>query len=212
MDARRRTPRLGLDTDLDLDLGDAAIQALGDGRAWVFDGMLGPAIAAGVRAEALARLAAGDLRRAGVGREAAVLVQTRGDFITWVDPEQPSPAFAPVVGLFLAMMQALNQAAYLGARSLELQLAVYERGFGYARHRDSLAGTDSRRATVLYYANDWQPGDGGELELVEDGGVRLIEPLADRLVVFRSDVVEHAVLPVARGPRVALSGWLRRDG
>jgi SM-20-related protein len=197
---------------LGLALEHDAIVALGDGRALVFDAVLGASVAAGVRAAALDLLAAGQLRPAGIGRQAAVQLDTRGDFITWIDPDQAPPSFTPVVELLLALMGTLNQAAYLGARTLELQLAVYTPGFGYARHRDSLLGTDQRRATVIYYANDWQPGDGGELELVEDGEVRIVAPIADRVVVFRSDVVEHAVLPVARGPRVALSGWLRREG
>jgi SM-20-related protein len=199
-----QTPAVGLALEHD------AIVALGEGRALVLDAMLGVEVAHELRSAALDLLAAGQLRPAGIGRGAAVRLETRGDFIKWIDPDQPPPSFAPVVALCSGLMQALNEAAYLGAQTLELQLAVYAPGFGYARHRDSLVGTDQRRATVIYYANDWQPGDGGELELVEEGGVRIVEPIADRVVVFRSDVVEHAVLPVARGPRVALSGWLRR--
>jgi len=192
-----------------LELPDPSIVALGDSRALVLDGLLGLAVADAVRAEALDMLAAGRLRRAGVGRGGVVLGQTRGDSIAWLDPADAPPALVPVLELFTALMQTLNQTAYLGARTLEVQLAVYQPGFGYARHRDALAGSSSRRATVIYYANLWQPGDGGELELWEHDGVRVIEPLADRAVVFRSDTVEHAVREVARGPRVAVSGWLR---
>jgi SM-20-related protein len=188
---------------------DASILALGEGRALVLDHVLGVATAEAVRAEALQMLAAGRLRRAGIGRGGTVLTQTRGDFIAWLEPTEAPTAFAPVLELFAALMQTLNKTAYLGARTLELQLAVYERGFGYERHRDALVGSSSRRATVIYYANPWQPQDGGELELWEGEGMRVIEPIADRLVVFRSDVVEHAVREVGRGPRVAISGWLR---
>ncbi|HVI03836.1 MAG TPA: 2OG-Fe(II) oxygenase [Enhygromyxa sp.] len=191
------------------ELPDDSIHALGDGRALVFDRTLGDAIADTVRRGALSLLAGGQLRRAGVGRNGVVVTHTRGDFITWLDPAEAPPAFAPVLELFAALMQTLNRTAYLGARTLEVQLAVYEPGFGYERHRDALAGSSSRRATVIYYANPWQPGDGGELEVWEGEGTRVIEPLADRLVVFRSDVLEHAVREVNRGPRVAVSGWLR---
>jgi SM-20-related protein len=190
-------------------LSDESILALGEGRALVVDDMLGATAAAAVRAEALDWLDAGRLRSAGVGRSATVLAQTRGDLIAWLDPVTAGPALAPVLELFTALMQVLNQAAYLGAREVESQLAIYEAGRGYARHRDALAGTSSRRATVIYYANPWQPGDGGELEVWEADGARVIAPIADRLVVFRSDALEHAVREVTRGPRVAISGWLR---
>jgi SM-20-related protein len=193
------------------ELSDDSIITLGEGRGLVLDGVLGPAIADAVRTEALRMLADGQLRRAGVGRDGIVVTHTRGDFITWLDPAEAAPAFVPVLELFGALMQTLNRAAYLGARTLEVQLAVYEPGFGYARHRDALAGSSSRRATVVYYANPWQQGDGGELELWEGERSRTIEPIADRTVVFRSDVVEHAVREVIRGPRVAISGWLRAD-
>lgn len=201
----RRAPGAGVE------FGDESIIALGEGRALVLDDMLGPISAAEVRLEALRMLAAGRLRRAGIGRDAAIVDHTRGDFIAWIDPdpEAAPPSFVPVVELFTALMQTLNAAAYLGARTLELQLAIYEAGFGYARHRDGIVGTTTRRATVIYYANDWQPGDGGELEVCEGDDVRVIEPVADRAVVFRSDCVEHAVRAVRRGPRVAISGWLR---
>ena len=188
---------------------DDLIVALGEGRALVFDGMLGAETAAEVRVEALQMFAAGQLRQAGVGRSGVVVAQTRGDFITWLDPSDAAPAIASVLTLFAALMQTLNELAYLGVRSVEAQVAIYATGLGYARHRDAIAGTSSRRATVIYYANPWLPGDGGELELHEADGSRLIEPLADRVVVFRSDQVEHAVREVCRGPRVAITGWLR---
>jgi len=194
---------------------EASIVALGDGQALVLDAMLGAATAVAVRAEALQMFEGGLLRRAGVGRSGVVLSQTRGDFITWLDPSEAAPAIATVLALFAAIMQTLNESAYLGARTVETQLAIYAEGFGYARHRDALAGSSSRRATLIYYANPWLPGDGGELELDfegEGGGDgRLIEPVYDRVVVFRSDRVEHAVREVRRGPRVAITGWLRAD-
>ena len=62
--------------------------------------------------------------------------------------------------------------------------------------------------TLIVYLGPWQPGDGGELELWEPDGARVIEPIAGRVVVFRPHV-EHCVRPVLRGYRSALSGWLR---
>ena len=85
---------------------------------------------------------------------------------------------------------------------------MYTAGLGYTRHRDALVGSSARRMTLIYYANEWRSGDGGELELYEREGLRLIEPIRDRLILFRPEL-EHAVRPVVRGERVAISGWLR---
>ena len=190
-------------------IGERGVVVLGEDRALLLDGLLGPEVAMAVREEALAALAAGDLRPAGIGREAARVEAIRGDFITWLDPSAlvDHPALGSVAQLFASVMETLAELAWLGARELEMQLAVYPAGGGYQRHRDNPHGRSRRRMTVIYYANDWRPGDGGELEIREPDGARLIEPIADRLVLFRPHL-EHAVRPVLAGPRVAISGWL----
>ncbi|CBJ30213.1 [Skp1-protein]-hydroxyproline N-acetylglucosaminyltransferase, family GT60 [Ectocarpus siliculosus] len=116
-----------------------------------------------------------------------------------------------------------------------VQLARYPGdGRGYVRHRDTpRSAQDSeeaeRKITALYYLNpDWRPSMGGQLRVhldsrpeaaAEEGGPRPageeeekagrkwdIEPVLDRLVLFRSDLVEHEVLP-ASAPRLAVTLW-----
>ncbi|CAN0235917.1 unnamed protein product, partial [Ectocarpus fasciculatus] len=103
-----------------------------------------------------------------------------------------------------------------------VQLARYPGdGRGYVRHRDTpRSAQDSeeaeRKITALYYLNpDWKTSMGGQLRVhlesrpeaaTEEGGPRLageeeeeagrkwdIEPVLDRLVLFRSDLVDHEV-------------------
>ena len=150
----------------------------------------------------------GALRSAGVGPDAVRHAEIRGDQIAWLDPANLPEGLDAVVSLFEDLMQTLNEEAYLGARTLECQLAVYHEGRGYTRHRDATTSASSRRATAIYYANDWHAGDGGELELWEDAGSRMLAPLADRMVVFRSQCTEHAVRPVVGAPRVAVSAFM----
>jgi hypothetical protein len=106
-----------------------------------------------------------------------------------------------------------------------VQLAYYPGdGRRYVRHRDAFPsapegeGEAIRCLTVICYLNaDWQPEHGGHLRLFLPGGLGESEPepaaaqwemdpLLGRVVVFRSDVVEHEVLP-AWGPRFALTCW-----
>lgn len=101
---------------------------------------------------------------------------------------------------------------------LSHQLARYPGdGTGYVRHRDAYPasvtasvasvptpGTPdgmvckeeaTRRLTAIYYLNEaWIPEHGGQLRLYNSGtGHWDVEPLLDRLVVFRADRVDHEV-------------------
>jgi SM-20-related protein len=61
---------------------------------------------------------------------------------------------------------------------------------------------------VLIYLNkDWKEGDGGELKVSNEEGGFTVEPIAKRMLLFKSDVVEHEVL-LTNVPRYSLSGWL----
>ena len=90
-------------------------------------------------------------------------------------------------------------------------------GARYVKHRDALPYKAGRKLTVIYYLNaQWQKGHGGELRIwptdeTEDEDAVIIEPLADRLVLFISSL-EHEVLPAWR-PRFALTTWMfnKRD-
>jgi SM-20-related protein len=187
-----------------LTLTDADVIALGEQRAIVFDKVLGSARAEAIRRDALELFESGALRPAGIGRTATHTPEVRADHIRWLDAEVEGP-FADVLALFESLRRQLGELAYLGARTIEAQLAVYPPGLGYTRHRDTLVGSSARRMTLIYYANEC---DGGELDLYEPDGLRVIAPIRDRLILFRPEL-EHAVRPIVRGQRIAISGWLR---
>jgi [Skp1-protein]-hydroxyproline N-acetylglucosaminyltransferase len=107
-----------------------------------------------------------------------------------------------------------------------VQFAVYpgDAVSGYARHCDlgpdcnhdplsPKVNTDSQRIiTAIYYLNevDWSEDDGGCLKIFgkEDDSSHCIVPYGDRLVVFRSDLVEHQVFPSNKRSRRAITIWL----
>ncbi len=61
--------------------------------------------------------------------------------------------------------------------------------------------------TLVYYFNDdWQEGNGGELKIYHKDEV-IIQPLANRCVLFRTEGMEHEVL-LSKSDRYSLTGWL----
>jgi SM-20-related protein len=193
-------------------LTDGEIEALGSGGLVVQDGFLGGALAAAVRAEALRWVAEQKLRPAAVSRGAERQVQTtiRADAMTWIEPQAEGP-FAAAWERFDRLREALNEAAYLGLRRFDLQLAHYPpSGAFYARHWDAFRGDDNRRLTAIVYLNPgWNVADGGLLRAFVPSGPVEVAPELDRLVLFLSERVEHEVLPTS-APRLALTAWYSR--
>lgn len=99
-----------------------------------------------------------------------------------------------------------------------VQLAVYpgDGTSGYPKHCDrskTLSKQGMQRIiTCVYYVtpNDWNADlDGGSLRVyLEDSCHYDVVPYCNRMVVFRSDTVEHQVLPSKRRERMALTIWL----
>lgn len=196
----RRLPRFTL--------SDSDIQALGSGQVVVCDGFLGAACAAAATLEVAEFL--DDLRPGGMGRAAArwYAAAERGDEMTWLDENSLGPALRHYWDQLETVQQVLNQRAYLGLRSFDVQLAQYRTpGAYYARHADAFQVRARRRMTLIYYLNpDWKPDDGGVLRAYAGDGVRDIEPVFDRAVLFLAAEVEHEVLPCHR-TRTALTAW-----
>jgi [Skp1-protein]-hydroxyproline N-acetylglucosaminyltransferase len=110
-----------------------------------------------------------------------------------------------------------------------VQLAVYpgDGTSGYTRHCDRSGNTcrsetatatataastrHERIISCIYYLtpNDWTEEDGGHLRLfTNDNDYYDILPHSNRMVVFRSDRVEHQVLPSLKRNRMALTIWI----
>jgi len=80
------------------------------------------------------------------------------------------------------------------------------------------ANRKKRIITAVYYLTpvDWDAGaDGGALRIYHPGSSEELycdaAPYSDRLVVFRSDLVEHEVLPSLRRERTAITVWMYGD-
>jgi SM-20-related protein len=195
-----------------VELSPDEVRALGASEHFVRDGVLGEAPVVALREAAEHLHARGTaFGIAGVGRGEGHLrdARVRSDETTWLEPH--TPGFAPLFALFEDVGRALNHGAYLGLERFDVQLARYDRGSFYARHRDAFGGAAGRQVTAIYYLNPgWRPEQGGQLRLYLPNPVD-VAPQADRLVVFLSERVEHEVLP-AFGIRYAATAWFHGPG
>ena len=136
----------------------------------------------------------------------------RGDEIKWLDNNNLSPASQVYMDQVEAMMRFFNRTLFLSLKDFECHFAHYPSGTFYKRHLDLLKLSDHRKLSFVFYLNpDWKEGDGGELLLYlqENGTERtvVVNPLLGRLVVFRSEILEHEVA-LANKSRYSITGWM----
>lgn len=150
-----------------------------------------------------------DLKKAGIGKENKQINEgVRGDHIKWIDPAHADPALRVYLDRISELRQFLNQSLFLGLKDFEVHIARYPAGAFYKRHLDQFHKDDHRRLSVICYLNDnWKPEEGGQLRIYKDSGVADVLPEAGRLVCFRSELLEHEVLPSTR-ERVSITGWM----
>lgn len=149
-------------------------------------------------------------KKAGIGKEQQhhINESIRGDYILWVDRTTAAPVLQHYLNRLTALTQYINQTLYLSLKDAEVHLTIYPVGSCYKRHLDQFKKDDHRKLSVICYLNEaWMPEHGGQLRMYPAGGTKDFLPMAGRLVCFRSDVVEHEVLPATR-PRLSLTGWL----
>jgi SM-20-related protein len=151
-----------------------------------------------------------NFRKAGIGKSQGLQINEaiRGDYIQWLDKvsaPQPARVYLERLG---GMINFLNQALFLSLKDYEVHMTVYPPGSYYKRHLDQFKHDDHRKLSVICYLNNnWTESHGGQLRMYLPDGTRDILPTAGRLVCFRSDQIEHEVLPATR-ERLSLTGWI----
>jgi len=149
-------------------------------------------------------------KKAGIGKHEGRQVNEaiRGDYILWIDRQTADPSVKLYLNRLNDLIPYLNQALYLSLKDYEVHLTIYPAGTFYRRHLDQFKHDDHRRLSVICYLNDaWQEEHGGQLRMHLSDGPKDFLPLAGRLVCFRSDQIEHEVLPANR-ERLSLTGWI----
>jgi len=133
----------------------------------------------------------------------------RTDWIRWLYRTQDMRLEWFFEGLD-AFRAALSRDLFITLQGYEFHFALYPKGAFYRAHYDQFQHRDNRTLSFVLYLNEgWVKGDGGELK-IHTPHEYLVEPVFNRLVLFRSDTVLHEVLP-ARKPRRSLTGWLLKQ-
>lgn len=149
-------------------------------------------------------------RKAGIGRNQDLQINEaiRGDYIQWLDKATAAPEAMVYLDRLNNLIQYLNQALFLSLKDYEVHMTIYPIGSYYKRHLDQFKKDDHRRLSVICYLNnDWKDEHGGQLRMYLGDSVKDFLPIAGRLVCFRSDQIEHEVLPATR-ERMSLTGWI----
>lgn len=159
------------------------------------------------------RLGESEFAKAAIGGsgQRQIASSIRGDFIYWIGRKKDE-ALSDLFELLDEVRIQLKQQLFLSLSDCEFHFALYPPETRYEKHVDQFHGRNNRVISMLIYLNEnWKPGDGGELKIYQpDGKEVLIEPLAKRLVMFKSDTVEHEVM-VTHADRKSLTGWLLRQ-
>lgn len=150
------------------------------------------------------------LRQAGIGSLSQFEVNKgiRGDEIQWLKRGETNNAIVEFYRFADELIQNLNRELFLSLCDGEFHFAHYPSGTFYHRHLDQFKGRNNRQISLVLYMNDnWKPGDGGELKIFGEHRDEIIAPIGNRLVLFRSDTIEHEVLETTTS-RKSLTGWL----
>jgi len=149
-------------------------------------------------------------RKAGIGKqqEKQINESIRGDFIQWIDKVNASQPIKVYLDKVQSLIAALNQSLFLSLKDYEVHMTIYPAGSFYKRHLDQFKADDHRKLSIILYLNiNWKKEQGGQLRMHLPSGSKDIFPEAGRLVCFRSDTIEHEVLPASRD-RLSLTGWI----
>jgi len=149
-------------------------------------------------------------QKAGIGKKQDLQINEgiRGDYIHWLEKGSSSDAAKVYLDRLSQLIDYVNRTLYLSLKDYEVHLTIYPPGSFYKRHLDQFRSDDHRKLSVICYLNaDWKEEHGGQLRMYTETGPLDILPLMGRLVCFRSDQIEHEVLPASRDRR-SITGWI----
>ena len=149
-------------------------------------------------------------RKAGVGQQQDKQINEaiRGDYIHWIDKNTATSSVQVYLQRLGDLIQYLNQSLFLSLKDYEVHMTIYPVGSFYKRHLDQFKKSDHRKLSVICYLNEhWKGDHGGQLRMYLPNDQVDVLPTSGKLVCFRSDQIEHEVLPATR-ERFSITGWI----
>jgi SM-20-related protein len=149
-------------------------------------------------------------RRAGIGKnhDQQINEAIRGDYIQWLDKNAAEPAVKVYLDRLQELINYINRTLFLSLKDYEVHMTIYPVGSYYKRHLDQFKRDDHRKLSVICYLNEnWTEQHGGQLRMHLPEGPIDVLPTAGKLVCFRSDQIEHEVLPATK-ERLSITGWI----
>ncbi len=134
--------------------------------------------------------------------------EVRSDQNLWLDGSETElkPYFKKIENI----KEMLKKEFFLPIQNFETQLAHYPEGASYGKHKDKHKSSDARLISSVFYLNkNWTDKDGGQLMIYDQQKAFEVEPIENRLVIFKSEF-EHEVL-ISRKSRKSITTWFRND-
>lgn len=194
-------------------LFESIIQDLLERQYAVVDGFFSQEEVALLRSNLLVKYEEDRFRKSAIGNKfnEEVIKSIRGDFILWMDESKADTTERLFFDKVNTLISYLNKTCFLGIQQKEFHYAVYPTGTFYKRHLDTFQNDDRRKLSFVFYLNEdpWPVENGGELRLYLEEGVKDVLPLAGRVVIFESQLLEHEVVVVKKSERLSITGWLK---
>ena len=106
------------------------------------------------------------------------------------------------------LIERIKRLCFLSISDFECHLAYYPEGTFYQKHVDQFKERNNRVISFVLYLNEnWQAGDGGELIIHQENEEIKVEPLKNRLILFKSAEVLHEVA-LTHKPRMSVTGCM----
>jgi SM-20-related protein len=189
---------------------DAIADGLADKGYAIIDHFLSEPEAANIRNLDDFKNALLHFKKAGIGKNVDKQINegVRGDYIQWIEKETAAEAIKVYLNRLEQLVTYINRALFLSLKGYEVHKTVYPAGTFYKRHLDQFKKDDHRKLSIICYLNeDWKAEQGGQLRMYLPEKELDVFPTAGKLVCFRSDQIEHEVLPANR-ERMSITGWI----
>ena len=156
---------------------------------------------------------AGDMKASGIGNKTGFQKDKsfRGDKINWIRDESTDEFELVYLKKIEKFITHLNRTCFTAIKGFESHYASYEKRSFYKRHLDQFKNEKGRKFSIVLYLNkDWKEEDGGMLSLYpKDGNEVEISPVGGRMILFRSDELEHEVHASFTRERRSIAAWLK---